>query len=114
MMKKAFAYLLSALAVGLVLTSCIRDEIAECPPMRITLAVKDKNYFNIDDAVKLGLAERKADDLPFRDYIHTLYYVVHDAEGRVVAEQKNTEVTGRRADAGWSACRWNCPTAPTP
>ena len=31
MMKKAFAYLLSALAVGLVLTSCIRDEIAECP-----------------------------------------------------------------------------------
>ena len=52
MMKKAFAYLLSALAVGLVLTSCIRDEIAECPPMRITLAVKDKNYFNENTRMK--------------------------------------------------------------
>lgn len=59
MMKKAFAYLLSALAVGLVLTSCIRDEIAECPPMRITLAVKDKNYFNENSVAAKGLIEYK-------------------------------------------------------
>lgn len=64
MMKKAFAYLLSALAVGLVLTSCIRDEIAECPPMRITLAVKDKNYFNENSVAAKGLIEKKADNLP--------------------------------------------------
>ena len=82
------------LVMALGLGACVREKLPDCPPMQVTLTVKDKNYFNIDDAVKLGLAERKADDLPFRDYIHTLYYVVHDAEGRVVAEQKNTEVTG--------------------
>mgnify|MGYP005951891487 CR=1 FL=1 len=83
-----------AMVLAAGLGACVREKLPDCPPMQVTLTVKDKNYFNIDDAVKLGLAERKADDLPFRDYIHTLYYVVHDAEGRVVAEQKNTEVTG--------------------
>lgn len=71
---------------------CIRDSLPACPPFKITLTVKDKNYFNIDDAVKLGYLERKAEDLPFRDYVGTLYYVVHDADGEVVAEQKNFEV----------------------
>lgn len=71
---------------------CIRDSLPACPPLKITLTVKDKNYFNIDDAVKLGYLERKAEDLPFRDYVGTLYYVVHDADGEVVAEQKNFEV----------------------
>ena len=32
----------------------------------ITVTVKDKNYFNIDDAVKLGMMERTEADLPFR------------------------------------------------
>lgn len=94
MMKKAFAYLLSALAVGLVLTSCIRDEIAECPPMRITLAVKDKNYFNIDDVVAKGLIDKKDENLPFREYVSTLYYIVRDQQGNIVAERATYEVTG--------------------
>lgn len=79
-------------AVCLLWSSCIRDSIPPCPPLQVTLTVKDKNYFNIDDAVKLGLMERKAENLPFRDYVSTLYYNVHDAEGKVVAEQKNTLV----------------------
>lgn len=85
-----------ALALMLVagLGACVREKLPDCPPLQVTLTVKDKNYFNIDDAVKLGLAERKAEDLPFRDYVHALYYVVYDAEGNVVVEQKNTEVTG--------------------
>lgn len=78
--------------VCLLWSSCIRDSIPPCPPLQVTLTVKDKNYFNIDDAVKLGLMERKAENLPFRDYVSTLYYIVHDAEGKVVAEQKNTLV----------------------
>ena len=73
-------------------SSCIRDSVPPCPPLQVTLTVKDKNYFNINDAVKLGLLERKAEDLPFRNYVSTLYYIVHDAEGNVVAEQKNTQV----------------------
>lgn len=79
-------------AVCLLWSSCIRDSIPPCPPLQVTLTVKNKNYFNIDDAVKLGLMERKAENLPFRDYVSTLYYIVHDAEGKVVAEQKNTLV----------------------
>lgn len=78
--------------VCLLWSSCIRDSIPPCPPLQVTLTVKDKNYFNIDDAVKLGLMERKAENLPFRDYVSTLYYIVHDAKGKVVAEQKNTLV----------------------
>lgn len=83
-----------AMVLAAGLGACVREKLPDCPPLQVTLTVKDKNYFNIDDAVKLGLAERKAEDLPFRDYVHALYYVVHDAEGNVVAEQKNTEVTG--------------------
>ena len=71
---------------------CIRESLPECPPLSVELTVKDKNYFNIDDAVKLGLAERKAEDLPFREYVHSLYYIVHDAQGAVVAEQHNRAV----------------------
>lgn len=84
--------LLLGLAFTSGLSSCLRDSLPDCPPLSITLAVKDKNYFNIDDAVKLGLAERKADNLPFREYVHTLYYIIHDAEGNVVLEQKNAQV----------------------
>ena len=40
-------------AVCLLWSSCIRDSIPPCPPLQVTLTVKDKNYFNIDDAVKL-------------------------------------------------------------
>ena len=83
--------LLPVLAV--LLGSCIRDHIQDCPPLRVTLTVKDKNYFNIDDAVKLGLAERKDENLPFREYVQTLYYRVTDKEGRIVAEQKTMPVT---------------------
>jgi len=94
MMKKAFAYLLSALAVGLMFSSCIRDEIAECPPMRITVVVKDKNYFNENSVADKGLIEKKADNLPFREYVSTLYYIVRDEAGNTVAEHNLREVTG--------------------
>lgn len=83
---------LLAWAVAIALGGCIRDNIPDCPPLQVTLTVKDKNYFNIDDAVKLGMMERKADNLPFRDYVATLYYIVTDGQGTVVAEQKNTAV----------------------
>lgn len=81
-----------ALVLLIMLGGCIRTELQDCPPLQITLTVKDKNYFNIDDAVKLGLKERKAEDLPFREYVSSIYYIVHDEEGNVVAEQKNTAV----------------------
>lgn len=91
MIRQDRLFLVIVLAVGL--GACVREKLPDCPPLQVTLSVKDKNYFNADDAVKLGLLERKADDLPFRDYVHTLYYIVHDTRGNVVAEQKNTEVS---------------------
>lgn len=80
------------LVMALGLGACVREKLPDCPPMQVTLSVKDKNYFNIDDAAKLGLLERKAEDLPFRSYVSSLYYIVHDADGNVVAEQKNTVI----------------------
>lgn len=83
-----------ALAAILALASCIRDEIALCPPLHVNIAVKDKNYFNIDGAERLGYEERLAEDLPFNRYVSTLYYILHDAAtGAVVQEQTVQQVT---------------------
>lgn len=46
--------LISILLHGIVCataTACIRQTLPPCPPLSITLTVKDKNYFNVDDAV---------------------------------------------------------------
>lgn len=94
MRMKAFAHLSVALLVaGMAFTSCIRDEMADCPPLRITVTVKDKNYFNIDDVVAKGLIEKKDENLPFREYVSTLYYIVRDEAGNTVAEHTTYEVT---------------------
>lgn len=92
-MNRIDEILLAGLLLCITATGCIRGEaLAPCPPLSIVLTVKDKNYFNIDDAVKLGLLERQADTLPFRSYVHSLYYVLHDAAGGVMAEQRNLRI----------------------
>ena len=69
----------------LVLSSCVRDDIQPCPPLQVHIVVKDKNYFNVD---KVELEERKSEDLAFREYVPTLYYMLRDAAtGEVVEEQ---------------------------
>ena len=76
------------------LAGCIRDEIAECPPLQVRIGVKDKNYFNIDGAEHFGMETRKADDLPFKEYVSTLYYALTDAAtGALVNEQTLFTVT---------------------
>lgn len=74
-------------------TGCLRDNLEPCPPLSVTLTVKDKNYFNVDDAEQYGLMTRVDENLPFRNYVGTLYYVLRDAgTGNIIAEQKNHEV----------------------
>lgn len=74
------------------LASCIRDEIEDCPPLHVNIAVKDKNYFNAD---KVDMEERRAEDLAFREYVPTLFYMLRDAKtGEVVEEQGVFEVKG--------------------
>lgn len=74
------------------LTSCIRDEIEDCPPLQVNIAVKDKNYFNVD---KVDMEERRSDDLAFREYVPTLFYMLRDAKtGEVMEEQGVFRVEG--------------------
>lgn len=84
------AYIL--LLPAMTFTSCIRDEIEDCPPLQINIAVKDKNYFNVDN---VEAEQRKDDNLAFREYVPTLYYVLRDLNtGDVVEESGVFEVKG--------------------
>lgn len=84
-------YILPVL-LGVFISSCVRDEIPDCPPLRVNIAVKDKNYFNVD---KVELEERLSDDLPFREYVPTLYWVLRDLNtGDIVDESPLITVSG--------------------
>ncbi len=85
-------YIVPALAGLLFVSSCIRDEIPDCPPLKVTIAVKDKNYFNVD---KVEFEDRKPDDLPLREYVPTLYWVLRDVKtGDIVDESPLIHVEG--------------------
>lgn len=90
--KSVYKYMMGLL---MVLTSaCIRDEVPPCPPLSVKLEVKDKNYFNIKHAD--GLEPRLADNLPFSEYIPTLYYRLSDAKtGEVIESQGVFKVEGK-------------------
>lgn len=76
----------------LLFCSCVRDEIEPCPPLTVNIAVKDKNYFDVD---KVEMEEKKSEDLAFKEYVPTLYYRLCDAvTGEVVEEQGVFRVTG--------------------
>lgn len=69
--RLVLSYLLFASAV-MSFHSCIKDDdLQPCPPLRIDLSVKDKNYFNVD---KVDTEVRLKEDLPFKSYVPTLYY----------------------------------------
>lgn len=39
------------MALAMSFTSCVRENLDQCPPLRINIEVKDKNYFNVDQTV---------------------------------------------------------------
>lgn len=76
-----------------LMTSCIRQELAPCPPMQIDVLVKDKNYFNATDVS--DILELKDENLPFKDYVSTLYYMITEAgTDKIIREQTTFEVQG--------------------
>lgn len=80
------------IGLGVLTVSCVRDEIADCPPLRVKVVVKDKNYFNVDNVAQ---EQRLRDDLPFREYVPTLYWVLRDLHtGNVVDESPLMNVDG--------------------
>lgn len=91
-MKISLKSILLILLLVPALTSCIRDEIEDCPPLQVNIAVKDKNYFNVD---KVDMKERRSEDLAFREYVPTLFYMLRDAKtGEVMEEQGVFSVEG--------------------
>lgn len=76
-MKRYYISYLLILAAAMLSTSCIRDAIADCPPLSIKIAVKDKNYFNVD---QVDLEAKVAEDLPFKEYVPSLYWTLRDFE----------------------------------
>lgn len=89
-MKKITYILL--LTISFSLGSCIRDKVEPCLPLQVNITVKDKNYFNVD---KVQQEERKNENLAFKEYVPTLYYILRDAAtGKVVEEQGVFDVAG--------------------
>ena len=87
MMRKVLVFMCAALA----LASCLRDEIPQCPTLSIDVAVKDKNYFNVR---KVELEEARSEDLPFREYVPTVYYQLRRLDtGELVMQHALSEVT---------------------
>lgn len=83
--------------------SCIRDNLEPCPPLTVKLVVKDKNYSNIEQMQELE--EKKATDLPFKEYIPTLFYSLCDAEtGEVLEEEGIIPVEDDKPDFTLPIC----------
>lgn len=82
--------------VALLLGSCIRDKVPPCPPLKVMIGVKDKNYFNIESVERLtGLDKVVDENLPFGSYVEKLFYVLYDVEtGEVVVERHLHDVEG--------------------
>lgn len=84
-MRHHITALLLLLTVAVLSTSCIRDELEPCPALTVRLAVKDKNYFNVD---LVPQEERRSDTLAFRQYVPTLYWQLRQAETDSVVQEK--------------------------
>lgn len=90
--KKIVYFLLIA---PLIISSCIRDDLQQCPPLEVHLIVKDKNYFNVSG---VPLETPKSESLAFNQYIPTLFYALRNAEtGEVLEEQGVFNVTGNES-----------------
>ncbi len=91
--------MLAALACA-VLSGCVREDIEDCPPLSVKIAIKDKNYSNIADIERQGLDSRVDENQPFRAFIQKLYYSLTNVEtNEVVFTQHLHEVQGDAMEA---------------
>ncbi len=91
-MKKNIFKIALLLSVLSLAASCIRDELQDCPPMHLTIEVKDKNYFNVDYT---DLENRRNEDLAFREYVPTLHYSISNlGTGEMVVHSDFITVEG--------------------
>lgn len=96
MLRAVCHRLILFVAALLLLPSCIRDTIESCPPLRVMIAVEDKNYENIG-AVELhtGLDHRVDETMNFGSYVKKLFYVMYNLDtGERVLLRRLHDVTG--------------------
>lgn len=90
-MDKIVRYLLLA-ALLCAVTSCIKDDSAECPPeYTIQVFIKDKNYTNIGQVTQLKPMD---ESLPFDSFSGNVYYTLRSlTTGQVVIKSGVVPVT---------------------
>lgn len=84
-------YLILLLTAASV-SSCVYEDLQECPPLRITVDILDRNYFNVDE---VALEARVPDTLPLTSYFTTIQWTLRDAAtGEIVDESGIIPLTG--------------------
>lgn len=83
------------MALAMSFTSCVREDLDQCPPLRINIEVKDKNYFNVDQTVP---DEKRDENQSFRSFVPSLSYRLSrlndDGTQQVIVEEKGFGVEG--------------------
>jgi len=70
----------------ILFSSCIRKEYEDCPPLQISVVVKDKNYDNVN---KVDLEEARSETMDFCQYVPTLSYTLRSLETNEVVAQRS-------------------------
>ena len=83
------------MALAMSFSSCVREDLDQCPPLRINIEVKDKNYFNVDQTAP---EEKRDENQPFRSFVPSLFYRLSrlndDGTQQVIVEEKSFGVEG--------------------
>lgn len=83
------------MALAMSFTSCVREDLDQCPPLRINIDVKDKNYFNVDQTEP---EEKRDENQSFRSFVPSLSYRLSrlndDGTQQVIVEEKSFGVEG--------------------
>ena len=88
-------FIIYGMALAMSFTSCVRENLDQCPPLRINIEVKDKNYFNVDQTVP---DEKRDENQSFGSFVPSLFYRLSrlndDGTQQVVVEEKGFGVEG--------------------
>lgn len=88
-------FIMYGMALAMSFTSCVRENLDQCPPLRINIEVKDKNYFNVDQTAP---EEKRDENQAFRSFVPSLSYRLSrlndDGTQQIVVEEKGFGVEG--------------------
>ena len=75
------------LVLLLPVSSCIKEDLEECPAQfTVKVFIEDKQYINISEIPQLS---RKDETLPFRDFVGTIHYSLHNLLTGEVADSSS-------------------------